>query len=80
MDNIINYAVITLVVLVVAILAVLGIQGLRQPVLAKIGLRNIPRRPAQSILIVIGLTLSTIRRWLPMARWTRSWHHRCSRS
>ena len=32
----------------------------RNPVLIKIGLRNIPRRPAQSILIVIGLTLSTV--------------------
>ena len=32
----------------------------RNPVLIKVGLRNIPRRPAQSILIVIGLTLSTI--------------------
>jgi hypothetical protein len=34
--------------------------NLRNPVLVKIGLRNIPRRPAQSLLIVIGLTLSTI--------------------
>jgi hypothetical protein len=34
--------------------------NLRNPVLVKVGLRNIPRRPAQSILIVVGLTLSTI--------------------
>src|SRR5690606_28608075 len=34
--------------------------GWRNPVLVKIGLRNIPRRPAQSVLIVLGLTLSTI--------------------
>lgn len=32
----------------------------RNPVLVKLGLRNIPRRPTQSILIVIGLALSTI--------------------
>ncbi len=32
----------------------------RNPVLVKLGLRNIPRRPSQSILIVIGLALSTI--------------------
>ena len=32
----------------------------RNPVIARIGLRNIPRRPAQSVLIVIGLTLSTV--------------------
>lgn len=60
MNNLLNYAVITLVVLVVIILVFLVWQGLRRPVLAKIGLRNIPRRPTQSILIVIGLTLSTI--------------------
>jgi putative ABC transport system permease protein len=60
MNNLYTNAVIALVVLVVAILVFLALQGLRRPVLAKIGLRNIPRRPAQSILIVIGLTLSTI--------------------
>ena len=32
----------------------------RNPVLVKIGLRNIPRRPSQSILIIIGLTLSIV--------------------
>ncbi len=31
----------------------------KNPILAKIGARNIPRRPAQSVFIVIGLTLST---------------------
>jgi putative ABC transport system permease protein len=60
MTNLLNNVVLTLVVLVVAILAFLAVQGLRRPVLAKIGLRNIPRRPAQSVLIIIGLTLSTI--------------------
>jgi putative ABC transport system permease protein len=60
MNNLYTNAVIALVVLVVAILVFLALQGLRRPVLAKIGLRNISRRPAQSILIVIGLTLSTI--------------------
>lgn len=60
MDNIIFNIALTLVLLVVAIVLFLSWQGLRRPVLAKIGLRNIPRRPAQSILIVIGLTLSTI--------------------
>ncbi|MCX6045484.1 MAG: FtsX-like permease family protein, partial [Chloroflexi bacterium] len=34
--------------------------SLRKPVLAKLGIRNIPRLPAQSVLIVLGLTLSTI--------------------
>ncbi|HXF61711.1 MAG TPA: FtsX-like permease family protein, partial [Caldilineaceae bacterium] len=45
---------------VAAIIAYLLLLGAHNPVLVKIGLRNIPRRPAQSLLIVIGLTLSTI--------------------
>ncbi|MEZ4621099.1 MAG: FtsX-like permease family protein [Caldilineaceae bacterium] len=49
-----------LVVIVLALLGYLLLLSLRRPVLAKLGLRNIPRRPAQSILIVLGLTLSTI--------------------
>ncbi len=32
----------------------------RKPVLIKLGLRNIPRRPTQTVLIIIGLTLSTV--------------------
>src|SRR5690606_19785398 len=32
----------------------------RQPVLFKLGVRNIPRRRAQSTLIVVGLMLSTL--------------------
>jgi putative ABC transport system permease protein len=49
-----------LVIAVGLILLYLAILALRNPVLVKIGLRNIPRRPAQSVLIIIGLTLSTI--------------------
>ena len=45
---------------VTAILVILGLLALSNPVLFKLGLRNIPRRPAQSILIVVGLTLSTV--------------------
>lgn len=33
---------------------------LRKPIVFKMGLRNIPRRPAQTILIIIGLMLSTL--------------------
>ena len=32
----------------------------RRPVIFKLGVRNIPRRPAQSVLIVLGLMLSTL--------------------
>jgi putative ABC transport system permease protein len=48
-----------LLITVVSILLFLFLAGLRQPVMAKLGMRNIPRRPTQSILIVFGLTLST---------------------
>lgn len=36
-----------------------GVLAIRNPVLVKIAVRNIPRRRAQSVLIVIGLMLST---------------------
>ena len=39
---------------------ILLVQAIRNPVLAKLGIRNIPKRPAQSLLIVIGLMLSTV--------------------
>ena len=39
-------------------LLIIGL-GVRSPILARLGLRNIPRRPLQSSLIVVGLTLST---------------------
>ena len=60
MSNFLDYAVIGLLAIVLVILGIVLLQSLARPVLAKIGLRNIPRRPAQSILIVIGLTLSTL--------------------
>jgi ABC-type lipoprotein release transport system permease subunit len=34
--------------------------SLRNPIIGKMGVRNIPRRPAQTVLIVSGLTLSTV--------------------
>ena len=51
---------IGLLIAVGLILLYLLFVALRNPVLIKIGLRNIPRRPAQSVLIVVGLTLSTV--------------------
>ena len=60
MAGITTNVLIGLVVGVGLILLYLGWLAARNPVLIKIGLRNIPRRPSQSILIVIGLTLSTI--------------------
>jgi putative ABC transport system permease protein len=51
---------IGLVAAVIIVLLYLAFQGLRRPVLAKLGIRNIPRRPTQSFLIIVGLMLSTI--------------------
>jgi putative ABC transport system permease protein len=58
---------IPMTTLMVALLVLLGFcvftvvwVALRRPVIFKMGLRNIPRRKAQTILIVIGLMLSTL--------------------
>jgi putative ABC transport system permease protein len=59
-QTITNYVMIGLLSAVGLILLYLLFLAARNPVLVKIGLRNIPRRPAQSILIVVGLTLSTV--------------------
>lgn len=55
--NNIAFALLGIVSVIILFLLLLA---WRNPVLFKMGMRNIPRRPAQSILIVIGLTLSTI--------------------
>ena len=41
-------------------LLILAVVGFRNRILVKLGLRNIPRRPAQTVLIVVGLMLSTM--------------------
>ena len=38
----------------------IGVLALLNRIVLKIGLRNIPRRPAQTALIVVGLMLSTL--------------------
>ena len=54
-----TFATILVVLLAICLLIVAYI-ALRKPVVFKMGLRSIPRRPAQTILIVIGLMLSTL--------------------
>src|SRR4051794_26163187 len=49
-----------LVVLLVLCLLSVAWVALRRPVIFKLGMRNIPRRKAQTILIVVGLMLSTL--------------------
>ncbi len=60
LNNITTNTAIVFAVAVGLILLYLFFLYGRNPVLVKLGLRNIPRRPTQSILIVIGLALSTI--------------------
>ena len=50
------------VVVVLLIIAglLLAVLAWRHPLLFKLGIRNVPRRPAQTALIVIGLMLSTL--------------------
>ena len=42
------------------IVGAVGLLALLNRIILKIGLRNIPRRPAQTALIVVGLMLSTL--------------------
>ncbi len=51
---------IGLLIAVALVLLYLVVMGLRNRTIAKLGVRNIPRRPSQSALIILGLTLSTI--------------------
>ncbi len=44
----------------VSMLAVLARLALKRGILVKLGVRNIPKRPAQSLVIVFGLMLSTV--------------------
>ena len=54
----------TVMICVVGILAViavvLGVLAWRRPLLFKLGLRNVPRRRAQTALIIVGLMISTL--------------------
>jgi putative ABC transport system permease protein len=51
---------IVLLAAVALVLLALIVMGLRNRTIAKLGVRNIPRRRSQSALIILGLTLSTI--------------------
>jgi putative ABC transport system permease protein len=50
---------VLLVLLAICLLSVAWV-AIRRPVIFKLGVRNIPRRKAQTILIVVGLMLSTL--------------------
>ncbi len=55
-----NAVLVVLLALLAVVIATVAWVRWRQPILFEIGLRNIPRRRAQSVLIVLGLMLSTV--------------------
>ncbi|MGE5595987.1 MAG: ABC transporter permease [Hyphomicrobiales bacterium] len=55
-----TYIAIACVIITAAIFLFVGFIAVRNPVMFKMGIRNIPRRPAQTALIVVGLMLSTL--------------------
>lgn len=54
-----NVVATTLAAILIVALLVVFVLGLRNRILVKLALRNIPRRPAQTVLIIVGLMLST---------------------
>ncbi len=55
-----DHIMIVLLAIFLPSLAVIGIMALRNRVMLKMGLRNIPRRKAQTALIVFGIMISTL--------------------
>jgi len=46
--------------LFIAVVTLVGVMAWRNRIMLKLGLRNIPKRPAQTALIILGLMLSTV--------------------
>lgn len=55
-----DYIMTVLLVILLPSLAVVGVMALRNRVMLKMALRNIPRRKAQTALIVVGVMISTL--------------------
>ena len=55
-----NSIMTVLLVMLAICLAVVLFIAIRRPVMFKIGVRNIPRRPAETVLVIVGLMLSTL--------------------
>src|SRR5262245_48970808 len=64
MDEVFGISMASIVTVLVAMLAfcllTVAWVAWRRPVIFKLGVRNIPRRKAQTVLIVVGLMLSTM--------------------
>ena len=55
-----NYIMAALLVIVVPALLVVSVMAWRNRVMLKLGLRNIPRRRTQTVLIIVGIMLSSV--------------------
>ncbi len=55
-----NIIMVALLVILIPSLAVVAVMAWRNRVMLKMGLRNIPRRPAQTVLIILGIMISTL--------------------
>src|SRR5689334_5119357 len=51
---------VVLSIILVVVLGAVAILALRNPVLVRLGVRNVRRRPARSALIVVGSMLGTV--------------------
>src|SRR3954451_23812880 len=55
-----NTVMVYVLVASIAVLVVVAVLALRKPILTQLAMRNIPRRRAQTVLIVFGLMLATL--------------------
>ena len=55
-----NWVMVVLLAIVLAILAAVATLAIRNRVMLRLGLRPIPRRPGQTVLIIVGVMLSTV--------------------
>ena len=55
-----TWLMLGLLVIFLAGMAVIATMALRNRVMLKLGLRNIPRRRAQTVLVIVGVMLSTM--------------------
>ena len=55
-----DVAMVFLLAVFLPVLAVVAVMAWRNRVMLKLGLRNIPRRKSQTVLIVVGIMISTL--------------------
>ena len=55
-----DYIMAGLLAVFLPVIAIVGFMAWRNPVMLKLGLRNIPRRKSQTALIVVGIMMSTL--------------------